>query len=91
MEILKLAREHEDLVVSLRHHLHQHPELSDREFEILRFLRERLDAFAIPYIEMENGGILGFLGDASRGGTVLLRADIDALPMQEAPATFAII
>lgn len=85
MEIMKLAQEHENLVVSLRHYLHQHPELSDREFETLRFLREQLDAFSVPCTEVENGGILGFLGDVSRGKTVLLRADMDALPMQEAP------
>lgn len=85
MEILNLAQEQHDLVISLRHFLHQHPELSDQEFETLRFLREKLDAFGIRYVEVEQGGILGFLGDASRGKTVLLRADIDALPMQEAP------
>jgi amidohydrolase len=85
MKILKVAQDHQNLVLSLRHYLHQHPELSDQEFETLRFLREKLDLFGVPYTEVENGGILGFLGDTSRGKTVLLRADIDALPMQEAP------
>ncbi len=84
MKIFELAKEKQDMVVSLRHYLHQHPELSDQEFETLRFLRQQLDAIGVPYTEVEDGGILAFLGGVSRGMTVLLRADIDALPMQEA-------
>lgn len=85
MDILKLAKENESLVISLRHYLHQHPELSGQEFETLRFLRQKLEEFRVPYVEVENGGILGFLGDEHRGRTVLLRGDMDALPMQESP------
>lgn len=43
MDILKLAKENESLVISLRHYLHQHPELSGQEFETLRFLRQKLE------------------------------------------------
>ena len=85
MKILTLAQENAKLVCSLRHHLHQHPELSGQEFETLQFIRTHLNEYNIPYEEIKNGGILAFLGDAGRGKTVLLRGDMDALPMQEAP------
>lgn len=86
MDILKLAKENESLVISLRHYLHQHPELSGQEFETLRFLRQKLEAFGVPYVASgKRRASWAFSGDEHRGRTVLLRADMDALPMQESP------
>lgn len=83
MDIIKLARENAELTIGLRRHLHRRPELSRLEIETLKFIKKHLSTFGIPYVEVTDGGIIGFIGDESAGKTVLLRADIDALPIQE--------
>jgi amidohydrolase len=77
------AKENESLAIGLRRHLHMHPELSGLEFETVKFIMEKLDEFGVPHVEVPGGGVLGFLGDEGRGRTLLLRADMDALPIQE--------
>jgi amidohydrolase len=88
-DILRAARENEAFTVEVRRHLHRRPELTGLEFETLSYIRAQLDGFGILYTEVENGGILAELGDEGRGKTVLLRADIDALPIQENPRNLA--
>ena len=83
VDIKKLAKENEALVIELRRHIHRYPELSSLEFETLKYIRAQLEKLGISYVEVPDGGILGFLGDESKGRTLLLRADIDALPILE--------
>lgn len=74
----------EEEVIAIRRHLHQHPELSNQEKETSAYIQKKLDEYEIPY---EHGyavhGILGIIEGEKHGGTVALRADIDALPIQE--------
>ena len=71
-------------VVSWRRHLHQHPELGNREFETARFIAERLRGFGLG---VETGiahtGVAAWLKGGKPGPTVALRADMDALPVTE--------
>src|SRR5205814_8777215 len=71
-------------VVEDRRHLHMHPELAYQEHETARFIAERLELLGL---EVRTGvattGVVGLLRGARPGKTVLLRADIDALPIQE--------
>lgn len=83
MDIQRLAKENEDLTIELRRQIHRHPELSRVEFKTLEYIKQNLASFGIDYIEVEDGGILGFIGDEKADKTVLLRADIDALPILE--------
>ncbi len=83
--LFQRALELQDWCTETRRHLHRHPERSGQEFETLAYLRGLLDEFGAPWIEVEDGGILALLGDERRGKTVLLRADIDALPISENP------
>ncbi len=83
MEIQKLAQEQFDYMVKHRRHLHTHPEMSGKEFETVQYIMQELRALQIPSIEVENGGVLGFIKGTRLGKTVLLRADVDALPIQE--------
>lgn len=83
MDVLNSAKEVEHLAIEFRQHLHRHPELSGKEYGTLAYISEHLDRFGIDYVEVEDGGILGFIGDAAKGRTLLLRADIDALPILE--------
>jgi amidohydrolase len=84
-DIFKEARENEAFTVEVRRHIHRHPELSRVEFETLEFIKKHLEKLHIPYVEVPDGGIFATLGEESRGKTVLLRADIDALPILENP------
>src|SRR5829696_6686026 len=75
-------------VIADRRHLHQHPELAFHEEQTARFVAERLRALGAEDIQtgIATTGVTALIrgtGGTSPGGTVLLRADIDALPIQE--------
>lgn len=72
-------------VVETRHHLHQNPELSDREERTSAFVAERLRALGIDEVQERVGGygVVGLLRGAKPGPTFAFRADMDALPIQE--------
>ncbi len=72
-------------VVAWRRHLHQHPELSFHEHETARFVQEQLQK--LPNLTLsrptETSVLAVLKGTAGPGRTVLLRADMDALPIEE--------
>ncbi len=73
-------------VVAIRRHLHQHPELSFQEVETGRFIAQKLAAYGIPYEHgMAGNGVVALIkGQNPDRRVVALRADIDALPIEEA-------
>jgi len=83
MDILKAAQEVQDYVVECRRHLHRYPEVSDKEYKTIAYIMEQLEKLGVEHYEIENGGILAFIEGSKPGKTILLRADVDALPMQE--------
>ena len=83
MDILQQAKDNFDYMVQHRRHIHTHPELTGKEDQTVAYLLEQLKALEIPTIEVENGGILGFIKGRKPGKRIVLRADIDALPVQE--------
>lgn len=82
-DYLKSATEQEDYIISMRREFHRHPEVSNKEERTVARICEELDKIGIQYVNVPNGGVFAFLGDEKKGKTVLLRADIDALPIQE--------
>ena len=71
--------------VAWRRHLHRHPELSFREHETARFVRETLASFGGLDVQTPTPtSVVGRLRGARPGPTLALRADLDALPIQEA-------
>jgi len=71
-------------IVSLRRHLHQFPEVSGEEYATSEAVREKLDEHGIPFTAgYARTGVLGVVEGSRPGKTVALRADIDALPIQE--------
>lgn len=70
--------------VALRHHLHQHPELTWQEENTALLIREQLDQLNIPWRVCAGYGTVATLAPQAKGRHVALRADIDALPIQEA-------
>ena len=75
----------EKTLVSDRRHLHQNPELSFEEVQTSAFVQERLRDLNIPFTSGIGGyGVVANLQGHSPGPVVALRADMDALPIQEA-------
>ncbi len=75
--------QHRD-VVEHRRHLHRHPELSFEEVRTAAYLKEVFRQLGIPFREIaQTGLLLSIDGKAGKGATFALRADIDALPIQE--------
>lgn len=71
-------------VIEWRHHLHENPELSNREFKTAEYITKHLQSLGIP---VETGvahtGVVGVLKGGKTGPVVALRADMDALPVTE--------
>ena len=85
MDILALAKQEQEHIVAYRRHLHENPELSQQETNTVAYICERLQEFGISYVEVPKGGVLGFIGGGNEDKTVMLRADMDALPVPECP------
>lgn len=70
--------------IEVRHHLHAHPELSYKEFETSKFVQQKLKSFGIDSTVMAETGVVGIIeGRNPSSKIVALRADMDALPIQE--------
>ena len=74
----------EPKVIEWRHHIHQNPELSNREFATSAYIAAHLQSLGI---EVQTGvahtGVVGVLKGNRPGKVVALRADMDALPVVE--------
>ena len=85
MKNYELAKKYEDYIIALRRHFHENPELSGKEIKTLERIGQELEALGIEYVVIPNGGILAKIVGKEEGKTVLLRADVDALPVLETP------
>src|SRR5262245_48790476 len=75
----------EDELRAARRHLHAHPEPSRQEFRTTQFVARRLAEAKIPHRLAPSGR--GLLADSTSSGAsprVAIRADLDALPIQDA-------
>lgn len=83
-KISKLASDYSEEFIRIRRHLHAHPELSYHEFETSEFIRQQLERSGIEYQVLANTGVVGVLKGKNPGKRIIaLRADMDALPIQE--------
>jgi len=71
-------------MIELRHRVHQHPELSNREFETSKLVAEHLRSLGL---EVQTGiahtGVVGVLRGGRPGPVVAVRSELDALPVTE--------
>jgi amidohydrolase len=76
-------------LVSIRRYLHQHPELSFKEHETSTYIQQILTQHAIQYTAgIANTGVVAIIkGNNPDSKCIALRADIDALPIQETNTT----
>ncbi|MBG9977286.1 amidohydrolase [Facklamia tabacinasalis] len=70
-------------MIAFRRELHQYPELSMEEYETTKRIARELDKVGLSYKFMEPTGLVGEIVGGKPDRTVLLRADIDALPIYE--------
>lgn len=82
--IKNLAAQYATESVAIRHHLHMYPELSYQEFETSIFIQQKLTEYGIPFTVKATTGVVGIIeGRAPQSRIVALRADMDALPIEE--------
>ena len=73
-----------DFLQQFRQERHQHPELSNEEFETTAKIREILEQHQITVLDLPlKTGLVAEIKWAQPGKTLVLRSDIDALPIEE--------
>lgn len=83
-KIKSLAQQYADECIAIRHHLHAHPELSYQEYQTSAFVQQKLQSWGIPFTIMAQTGVVATIqGNEPQSRTIALRADMDALPIQE--------
>lgn len=84
MNIKEAAEKYNDYIVAQRRRFHAHPELSFEEKETTAAIKGELEAMGIAVETFPDyNGLIGTIQGGAPGATVMLRADIDALPSQE--------
>lgn len=81
--MLEQAKKMEPFIVDFRHDLHQHPELSYQEFRTTTKIEEEVRRLGLPYKKFDPTGLMVEIEGRPGGRRVALRADMDALPIQE--------
>jgi len=85
-----LAERYERYVIDLRREFHRHPEPSGEEKRTSSRVIAELESIGIPYEVVGEYGIIATLrGSEPTGNAVMLRADMDALPIQESDSNLA--
>jgi amidohydrolase len=82
--VQEAARELLPRIITIRRHLHAHPELSFKEFNTAAFVADELEALGIPFVKMTDTGIVALIeGKNPASKIIALRGDLDALPITE--------
>ncbi len=83
-KVNELIQQYTDDAIEIRRHIHRHPELSMEEKNTTEFISQQLLKYGIEISDIPfKSGVLGILKGGEDGHIILLRADIDALPMVE--------
>lgn len=80
--ILEEAKALQDEIVVNRRWLHSHPEIGHKLYETVGYVKARLDEMGVAYQEICECGLVVLLGNKP-GKCIILRADMDALPMPD--------
>ena len=83
MNIAEAAQKYADYTIEMRRYFHKYPELGLQEENTAKKIREELTKMGIPFVTMANYGTVATIGGKKPGKCVLLRADMDALAVQE--------
>ena len=80
--LLALAQAEREWIVGKRRALHRIPENGFEEYKTQKLITDALEEIGVPYTT-ERTWVVGLIEGAMPGETVALRADIDALPLDE--------
>lgn len=83
MESKRLAKQYKDYLISLRREFHKYPEPSWQEFRTSKRIQEELTKIGIPFILTAKTGVIGIIKGKEAGKTIALRADMDALEVEQ--------
>ncbi|GAA0232418.1 M20 metallopeptidase family protein [Metaclostridioides mangenotii] len=82
-DILSRAKGIEDYIIAFMREMHENPELSGQEVRTQARIIEELEKIGVDYKKAGRTSVVAWIKGNKPGKTVVLRADIDALPMQE--------
>ncbi len=82
MNIINEVKQEIDNIISYRRYFHSNPELSFQEYNTTKYIEAKLNEFGIENFRIIETGVIGIIGKIS-DNCIALRADIDALPIQE--------
>ena len=83
-DLKKEAIGFESELIALRRDFHENPELGYKEFRTSKMIYDYLKKLGIEVKNISKTGVVGHIyGEAGPGKTILLRANMDALPVQE--------
>lgn len=84
MAVKQYVSDEKEYLVSLRRYFHAHPEVSLKEYNTCKKIEEELDLLEIPHERIGDTGVYAWIdGGKGEGRTIALRADMDALAMQD--------
>jgi len=83
MKIKDLAKKHRQYIIDMRREFHMNPEIGWQEVNTSKRIKEELDKMGISYIPAAKTGIIATIEGKNDGKTVALRADMDALEVEE--------
>ncbi len=82
-DFLKKAVQLSPKLTEWRRHLHANPELSFEEYNTQAFVLEKLRSFGLSPKPIANTGVVAIIGATAEKHCIAIRADLDALPIQE--------
>ena len=82
-ELLKEAKAMQETIISYRRYLHSHPGIGFEIEDTLSFVKKKLMEIGYEPNECGKAGLTACVGGKKEGKVFLLRADMDALPIQE--------
>ncbi|MFD2131979.1 amidohydrolase [Pseudogracilibacillus auburnensis] len=83
MAVAHLAKEVEDYMIKIRRDIHMYPEVSMEEKRTIKLVTKELETMGIHYEVIPYGGVIGLIEGEKHGKSIILRSDLDALPMKE--------
>ena len=83
MKIKDLAKKYKQYAIDMRREFHMHPETGWNEVNTSRRIQEEMEKMGIPFVSASATGVVATIVGKKEGKTVALRADMDALEVQE--------
>jgi len=83
MNIKELSKKHEQYTIDMRREFHMYPELSMHEVRTANRIKEELTKIGISYKSIGDSGVVATIKGKNEGKTIALRADIDAIEVNE--------